>query len=127
MARKEHPLEADRDVADAADARTRFADQDRVRNRDFNLIARAQTPFVRELAVDVGRSFRPDANRLDRLTLRKRLSVTSGRGRLSSPRGYRSLRHSVRIYVMILSICSDVSSSANDGMMGEKPRPWPPA
>ena len=31
------------------------------------------------------------------------------------------------MYLMTASICSDVSSSTNDGMIGEKPRPWPPS
>src|SRR5262249_57137239 len=49
-----------------------------------------------------------------------------GRGRFSSPRGHDGSRQSVRRCETTASVCAEVSSSANDGMIGEKPRPCPP-
>jgi hypothetical protein len=53
-------------------------------------------------------------------------STASPRGRLSSALGQPFSRQNPRRYPITASIWADVSSSANDGMMRENPRPCPP-
>src|SRR3954447_235772 len=53
-------------------------------------------------------------------------SVTSARGRLSSPRGQLRLVQNWRMYAMTSSISSELSTPLNDGMMVENPPERPP-
>src|SRR4030095_445578 len=54
-------------------------------------------------------------------------SVKRASGKFNSPNGHEESVQSERRYSITLSICSNVSESAKDGMMGTHPLPGPPS